>query len=210
MRNEHNTKYKGIAMITIVESGGANIASVRFAFERLGLESEWTSDPDRIAKASHVLLPGVGAAAEAMRQMKARGLIECIKSLTCPVLGICLGMQLIFDHSEEGNVEMLGLIPGNISRFKETQECPVPHMGWNNIKLVVGDHPLLNDVADNSYVYFVHSYHASTSQHTIASCDYAGKTFSAIVAKDNVMGCQFHPERSSRAGSQIFMNFARL
>lgn len=197
-------------MITIVESGGANIASVRFAFERLGLESEWTSDPDRIAKASHVLLPGVGAAAEAMRQMKARGLIECLKSLTCPVLGICLGMQLLFDHSEEGNIDLLGLVPGNITRFKETKDYPVPHMGWNNIQLVNRAHPLLCDIADNSYVYFVHSYNASQSEYTIASCDYARKTFSAVVAKDNVMGCQFHPERSSRAGSQIFTNFARL
>lgn len=197
-------------MITIVESGGANIASVRFAFERLGLRSEWTSDPDRIAKASHVLLPGVGAAAEAMRQMKARGLIECLKSLTCPVLGICLGMQLLFDHSEEGNVDMLGLVPGKITRFKETQDCPVPHMGWNDIQFIKSTHPLLNDIDDNSYMYFVHSYNASLGEYTIASCEYAAINFSAIVAKDNIMGCQFHPERSSRAGSQIFTNFARL
>lgn len=197
-------------MITIVESGGANIASVRFAFERLGIDAEWTSDPDKIVRASHVLLPGVGAAAEAMRQMKNRELIECLKSLTCPVLGICLGMQLLFDYSEEGGVNMLGLIPGQITRFKETKEEPVPHMGWNNIHLRQAGHPLLAGIAENSYVYFVHSYHAPLGESTLASCDYAGETFAAVVGKDNVMGCQFHPERSSKTGSQIFTNFARL
>lgn len=195
-------------MIAIIDSGGANIASIQFALERLGYEATLTADPLVIRGADRVILPGVGAAAAAMGQLNTLNLIETIRGLTQPVLGICLGMQLLFDHSDEGDVEMLGIMPGRASHFTPAENKTIPHMGWNSVS-VRSDHPFLAGIDDQSYFYFVHSYYAPVSDYTIGSCDY-GDQFSAIVARDNFMGCQFHPERSGKIGAQILKNFMEI
>ncbi|MCB9985046.1 MAG: imidazole glycerol phosphate synthase subunit HisH [Micavibrio sp.] len=197
-------------MITIVESGGANIASIRFALERLGQKAEWTADVDRIAKAERVMLPGVGAAKDAMKKLRARGLEECIKSLTCPVLGICLGMQMLFDTSEEGQTDMLGIIHSPVRKFSSEDGKTIPHMGWNLTKFDQEDHPLVQGIRAQAYFYFVHSYFAPLGGYTVGRTDYFSDHFSAIVAQDNFMGCQFHPERSGEAGSRVLENFTRM
>lgn len=195
--------------VAVIDSGGANIASVLFAFERLERRAVLTADPDVIAKAPHVLLPGVGAAADAMKTLEMHdGLIDCIENLTQPVLGICLGMQLLYDFSEEGHVDMLGVINGEVKHFPDRKGLPVPHMGWNHL-IGQSDHPLLLGLMDKPYFYFVHSYRAETTQHTIGGTQY-GESFTAICAKDNFMGCQFHPERSGVAGHTILDNFLNL
>ncbi|MDP7142745.1 MAG: imidazole glycerol phosphate synthase subunit HisH [Alphaproteobacteria bacterium] len=205
--------------LVIIDSGGANIASVLFAFERLGQKAVLTADPDKINAASHVILPGVGAAADAMTKLRAQdGLIDCIRGLTQPVMGICLGMQLLFSFSEEGDVDLLGLIDGRVSKFKQhSADMTIPHMGWNNVVLEQPDHPLLQNVGQNvgqnpaqsPFFYFVHSYRADMNDHTIGRCTY-GDDFTAIVARGNVAGCQFHPERSGKAGAKILENFLAL
>ena len=195
--------------LAIVDSGGANISSVRHALARLDVTGELTQDPDLISKAKRVILPGVGAAADAMKRLCDAGLIECLQTLSQPVLGICLGMQLLFDHSEEGDVDMLGVVAGDVAHFKNTSGLTVPHMGWNNIKDIDSRHPLLKGLHSDSYFYFVHSYRAPVTKDTIAACEY-GDVFTAIAARDNFMGCQFHPERSSRDGATIFKNFLQL
>ncbi|HNQ91874.1 MAG TPA: imidazole glycerol phosphate synthase subunit HisH [Alphaproteobacteria bacterium] len=197
-------------MITIVESGGANISSILFALERIGVKAEWTADADKIAKASRVMLPGVGAAAEAMKQLHALELDECIKSLTCPVMGICLGMQMLFETSEEGNAKMLGIIQSPVVKFREEPDKTIPHMGWNVVALEQKDHPLVADIDSGSFFYFVHSYYAPFGNYTVGACSHGSEKFSAIVAQDNFMGCQFHPERSGAVGSKILENFSRL
>ncbi len=195
-------------MIAIVDSGGANLASVIFAIERLNKPYVFTADPDVIAKASHVLLPGVGAAGTAMRALKSRpGLVECLRGLKQPVMGICLGMQLLFDWSAEGDVDMLGLIPGKVVKFMKS-DLSVPHMGWNTLSLKQKT-PLLKDITDQSYVYFVHSYYVPAGDHSCAVTDY-GTSLSAVVNRGNVFGCQFHPERSGKTGAQILKNFMEL
>ena len=198
-------------MIAIIDSGGANIASIRFALERCGAEARLTADSAEIESADKVILPGVGMAATAMTQLHQHGLVECIRGLRQPVLGVCLGMQLLFEHSSEGDTEMLGVLAGNCRRFAAAPGRSVPHMGWNRIRAIDSGnrHPLLTDVAEGAHVYFVHSYFAELSAHTIASCDY-GEAFTAIVSDDNFMGCQFHPERSGSVGEQILRNFLAL
>jgi glutamine amidotransferase len=191
-------------MIAVIDSGGANIASVLFALERLDAKATLTSDPAVISSADRVILPGVGAAGNAMRAMREKNLEACIKNLKQPVLGICLGMQLLFTHSDEGDVDMLDIIPGDVARFPPVPGLTVPHMGWNSVSL--RDHPLLSGIPQDSHFYFVHSYHAPESSCTVGTCTY-GENFSAIVAKDNFMGCQFHPERSGAAGAQFLRNF---
>jgi glutamine amidotransferase len=197
-------------MITIVDSGGANISSILFALERLGVEAVLTADIDKIAKAERVILPGVGAAKDAMDGLRQKGLEACITSLTCPVLGICLGMQMLFTSSEEGNAHLLNLIPGPVRRFQEEEGKTIPHMGWDTVVLTLKDHPLVKGVEDGAFFYFVHSYFAPVGAWSAGTCTYFSDTFSAIVAHDNFMGCQFHPERSGSAGSKILENFARL
>lgn len=195
--------------IAVIDSGGANIASVMFALNRLGRKGVLTSDPDQIEKAPHVILPGVGAAADAMNTLRKRdGLIDCIHNLKQPVLGICLGMQLLYDYSEEGNTDLLGAINGEVKHFQKQYDLTVPHMGWNKL-IGLSEHALLNNLDDAPYFYFVHSYKAPISKHTIAGCEY-GQNFTAIVARNNFMGCQFHPERSGKAGAQILENFLKL
>ena len=191
--------------LAIIDSGGANIASLRFAIERLGIESEVTTDPATLRAATHVMLPGVGAAADCMERLRSANLVETIRSLRQPLLGVCVGMQLLFESSEEGDVACLGLLPGRVHRFIDREGLPVPHMGWNQIEFA-GPSPLLDDVVSGDHVYFVHSYCAPVNESTVATTLY-GERFAAIVRRGNVFGAQFHPERSARAGALLLRNF---
>ena len=194
--------------IVIVANGGANIASLQFALERLGSASEVSADAARIRAASHVILPGVGAAADAMTRLRNSGLDALIPTLTQPVLGICLGMQLLHEASAEGATRCLGIIPGAASRFVEAPGRPVPHMGWNTLT-VERSCPLLSGVGGTDYAYFVHSYALPVSEATVASCRY-GASFSACVAWRNFYGAQFHPERSAGVGARLLRNFLQI
>lgn len=194
--------------LAIIDSGGANIASLRYAIERLGIESTLTTDPRIVREASHVILPGVGAAADCMTRLQTAGLVDTIRELKQPTLGICVGMQLLYESSAEGDVPCLGLLPGRIRRFADRADLPVPHMGWNQLEFDCAS-PLLKDIAEGDYVYFVHSYSAPVDEQTIATSTY-GEPFTAIVQRDNVFGAQFHPERSARAGSLLLRNFLQL
>lgn len=191
----------------VVSVGGANFGSLRRACDRLGVSVEFTADARRVRAASHVILPGVGAARPAMDALRRSGLDRVLTRLTQPVLGICLGMQVLFEHSEEGGVELLGVLPGNVRRLAP---APVwPHMGWNTLAIVQGDHPLLRGIDPDDWFYFVHGYAADTGLQTLAHCDFGGR-FSAVVARDNVMGVQCHPEKSSGAGRELLANFFAL
>jgi glutamine amidotransferase len=194
-----------VIRLAIIDSGGANIASLRFAIERLGIDSQVTTDPATLRAATHVMLPGVGAAADCMERLRSAELVETIRSLRQPLLGVCVGMQLLFESSEEGNVACLGLLPGRVQRFPDRDGLPVPHMGWNQIEFPRPS-PLLDDVASGDHMYFVHSYCAPVNESTIATTLY-GERFAAIVRRGNVFGAQFHPERSARAGSLVLRNF---
>jgi imidazole glycerol-phosphate synthase subunit HisH len=195
--------------LAIIDSGGANIASLRYAIDRLGVSSELTTDPDKVRAASHVILPGVGAAADCMgRLQKIPGLVDTIRKLRQPMLGICVGMQLLFESSEEGEVPCLGLLPGRVRRFADRDDLPVPHMGWNQLEFEPGS-PLLNDIHPGDHVYFVHSYSAPVGPLTLATATY-GEQFSALVQSGNVFGAQFHPERSARIGALLLRNFLHL
>lgn len=194
--------------LAIIDSGGANIASLKFAIERLGVEATLTTDPAELKAATHVILPGVGAASDCMARLEALDLPDTIRQLRQPLLGICVGMQLLFEASEEGNVACLGIIPGQVQRFPERAGLPVPHMGWNQIS-AVRPSPLLEGLGPDDYVYFVHSYAAPVSTATLATTDY-GHAFSAAVQHENVFGVQFHPERSARAGAAILANFLKI
>ena len=192
-------------MLAIVDSGGANIASVRFALERLGVRSELTADPAVIRAAERVILPGVGSAVEGMKRLQAKGLVECVCGLIQPVLGICLGMQLLFENSEEGPTETLSLIPGTVARLPNSPDITVPHMGWNTI-LSGRTTGLLDGLGSDARFYFVHSYAGPVNAFTVASCDY-GTPFAALVQRGNFSGVQFHPERSGAAGARLLKNF---
>jgi len=206
----HNVENRNAAKIDVllVDSGGTNIGSVRYALERLGVLAELSADATRIRAATHVILPGVGAARPAMQQLHKLDLIDTLRALQQPVLGVCLGMQLLFESSEESDTECLGLLPGRVRHFATSTALRVPHMGWNRLQ-TRGENPLLHGLDKNDYAYFVHSYAAPLGDYTLASCDYAGE-FSAIVQKNNFYGMQFHPERSSRVGALLLQNFLRL
>jgi len=192
-------------MLAIVDSGGANISSVRFALERLGVRGELTADPAIIRAAKRVILPGVGSAVEGMKRLQAKGLVDCVRGLTQPVLGICLGMQLLFENSAEGPTETLGLIPGTVALLPESPGITIPHMGWNTV--LTGRNPgLLDGIGPDARFYFVHSYAAPVNAFTVASCDH-GRPFTAIVQRGNFSGVQFHPERSGPAGARLLKNF---
>jgi glutamine amidotransferase len=194
-----------VIRLAIIDSGGANIASLQYAIERLGIDSQVTTDAQTLRAASHVILPGVGAAADCMERLRSANLIETVRGLRQPLLGVCVGMQLLFESSEEGNVACLGLLPGRVRRFAHRDGLPVPHMGWNQLEFA-GPSPLLDDVASGDYVYFVHSYCAPINANTVATTTY-GEPFAAIVRHGNVFGAQFHPERSAQAGSLVLRNF---
>ncbi len=194
--------------VVLVDSGGTNIGSVRYALERLGVLAELSADAARIRAATHVILPGVGAARPAMQQLHKLDLIDTLRALQQPVLGVCLGMQLLFESSEESDTECLGLLPGRVRHFAMSTALRVPHMGWNRLQ-ARAENSLLHGLHKNDYAYFVHSYAAPLGDYTLASCDYAGE-FSAIVQNNNFYGMQFHPERSSRVGALLLQNFLRL
>ena len=193
------------AVIAIVDSGGANIASLKFAMDRLGYDSRLTTDAACIRDASRVILPGVGAAADAMARLREHGLVDVIRGLTQPVLGICLGMQLLADASEEEDVECLGVIPGVAKKLSVAPGLPVPNMGWCPITKTAS-HAILDAVDDKSYFYFVHSYALPVSNSTLASAKHS-ETFSAVIGRENFVATQFHPERSSADGARILRNF---
>jgi glutamine amidotransferase len=190
--------------IAVVDSGGANISSVLHALRRLGAEPEFTSDADVIRAADRVILPGVGAAGRAMKVLGEYSLVSVIRALQQPVLGICLGMQLLFESSEEDDAGLLGLIPARLQRLPKTPGLRVPHMGWNAISNLRPDP--LTDNLDGSWFYFVHSYAAPVGDWTLSSATHGGP-FSAIVRQGNFHGAQFHPERSAAAGAALLGHF---
>ena len=192
----------------IIDSGGANLASLQFALERLEASAVVTRNPADIVKAARVILPGVGSAQDAMQRLHATGLADVLPTLKQPVLGICLGMQLLFSRSEEGPTDCLGVVSDTVRRLQAEPGRPVPHIGWNQLNALRAD-PLLENIAENDYVYFVHSYAATVSSITLASTDY-GAQVSAVVRHGNFWGTQFHPERSGATGSRILANFLKL
>lgn len=195
-------------MIVIVEACGNNFASVEFAIERLGYKSLVSHDPEVIQTASHVILPGVGAAKQAMQQLQNYNLLEVIRNLKQPVLGICLGMQIMYQHSAEGDVDCLKIFPGEVIALPKGNNLSLPHMGWNQINFI-NSSALLKGVADHSYFYYVHSFAAPVNKHTVAETNYTMK-FSAVIEKDNFYGMQFHPERSGSIGALMLKNFLEL
>ena len=194
--------------VAIIDSGGANIASVLYALERLGATGSLTTNAHEIRAAGRVLLPGVGAAKDAMQRLRDAGLVDVIRGLSQPVLGICLGMQLLCDGSEEEDVECLGLIPGTAQKLAVAENLPVPNMGWCATRML-GSHALLAGLDGASYFYFVHSYALPVTGATLATATHSTE-FSAIVARDNFLAAQFHPERSSAMGARLLSNFLEM
>jgi glutamine amidotransferase len=192
----------------IVDSGGANIASLLFAFERIGETAFVTADADHIKNAPRVLLPGVGSAADAMQRLREQDLVDVIRGLTQPVLGICLGMQLLSEGSEEEDVECLGVLRGIAGRLRGSTGMAVPNMGWC-ATTTVAPHPILGGIESGEYFYFLHSYALPPSLESVATAMHAD-AFTAIVCKENFIGAQFHPERSSAAGARLLRNFVGL
>jgi len=195
-------------MIAIIDYDAGNIRSVGNALERLGAEYELTADPARILAADKVILPGVGNAAAAMARLQERGLYGLIKSLRRPVLGICVGMQLMCRDSEEGPVQGLGIFDAHVRRFPEAPGVKIPHMGWNALGNL--DSKLFRGMDGGTFVYFVHSYRADLCPDTIATCRYGDGLFSAALKYENFYGTQFHPEKSGSAGAAILQNFIAL
>ncbi len=191
--------------IAIVKYNAGNIQSLTFALNRLGVSPKVTDDPDELRAADKVIFPGQGEASSAMDYLRARKLDQVLIDLDQPFLGICLGMQLMCKHLEEGDTPGLGLIDATVRRFPTDHK--VPHMGWNDISRTRGE--LLHDVEDGSFLYFVHSYYVEECPHTIALCDY-GVSFSAAVQKDNYYAIQPHPEKSAESGLKILSNFLNI
>ena len=194
--------------LAIIDSGGANIGSVMHALKRLGTEPVFTADAATIRRADRVFLPGVGAAGAAMSRLTELGLVQCIRELSQPVLGICLGMQLLFEKSDEDDTQCLGIIPGVLKKLEPSEGVRVPHMGWNTTT-ATGTDPLLSGLPDKPWFYFVHSYCAPVGASTLATCLH-GESFAAIVRQGNFFGAQFHPERSARSGARLLANFLEL
>jgi glutamine amidotransferase len=178
---------------------------VRYALQRLGVESRMSADADEIRAADRVILPGVGAAGPGMARLHELGLVDTLRGLRQPLLGICLGMQLLFESSEEGEVETLGLLPGRVGKLPGSTGVRVPHMGWNQLRSCRPD-TLLEGIGDGAYAYFVHSYAAPVTDDCVATTDH-GAAFAAVVARGNIAGAQFHPERSGGVGARLLQNF---
>lgn len=199
-------------MIAIINYGVGNLGSVKNALDYLKIENKITSDKEEILAADKVLLPGVGAFSDAMNELINKGLDEVIYKcveMNKPILGICVGMQMMFTESHEYGIHKgLGIFDGNIIKFDDSN-YKVPHMGWNNIKVLDDSNPLLKGL-DGSFVYFVHSYHLDKSSHAIATCSYAGVEFPCVVNKNNIYAIQFHPEKSGEIGLKILKNFGDL
>ena len=195
--------------VTVLAYGAGNVASVQFALERLGATVRLTNDPAAVADAERLILPGVGAAGYAMSRLRDLGLVEPIRAFARPLLGVCLGQQLLFGSSAEGGaVDMLGLIPGQVRVLEPGPGLPVPHMGWSRLSLLRDD-PLLEGVEDGAWAYFVHGFVCPDGPATLARADYGGPV-PAVVRTGNRWGCQFHPERSATAGARILKNFLEL
>ena len=195
-------------MIAIIDYEAGNICSVENALSRLGATYELTASPELIRRADKVILPGVGNAAQAMESLRQTGLDEVIRRLRQPVLGICVGMQLMCRGSEEGPVECMGLFDTRVKRFTETPDAKVPHMGWNSIGNL--ESKLFKGLSEGSFVYFVHSYFPGLCTDTIATCRHGSTLFSAALRWENFYGMQFHPEKSGSVGSAILQNFLAL
>jgi len=194
--------------VAIIDSGGANIASLRFALQRLKVNATLTTNPDVIREASHVIVPGVGAAADAMQRLDEQALSDLIPALTQPVLGICLGMHLLLDRSEEQDTKCLGIVDGVAHKLRGGSGHRVPNMGWSRIS-ISRNHELLADIDDCSYFYFLHSYALPVAESALATAEHS-KPFTAILSRNNFHATQFHPERSADAGSQLLQNFLSL
>ena len=194
--------------VVLVDAGGANIGSVRYALRRLGVEAELTTDAEAIRGADKVILPGVSTAATVMRRLRELDLVDTLRRLRQPLLGVCVGMQLLFEHSEEDDTPCLGLLPGTVRHLPASTGIRVPHMGWNRLRVHRADR-LLDGFEDGDHAYFVHSYAAPLGADCIASSDH-GREFAAIVRRGNVVGAQFHPERSSVAGARLLRNFLEI
>lgn len=193
-------------LVALVDSGGTNIASVKFALERLGFASELTADAETIQRADAVILPGVGAAGAGMRRLHDAGLVPVLRGLRQPLLGVCLGMQLLFEASaEDGGVDCLGLFPGVVGPINRGPGVRVPHMGWNTLR-VLRDDPLTRALMPGDRAYFVHSYAAPVTEHTLVST-WHGQDYAALVRNGNRWGAQFHPERSGGVGAAILAHF---
>jgi glutamine amidotransferase len=188
--------------LVIVDVGCGNIGSIAIAFERFGIAPAISGDTEEIASADKVILPGVGAAGYAMEQVEARGLRGPLRELKQPVLGICLGMQLLFERSEEDDTPCLGIVEGQVRKLEPAPEMPVPHMGWS--KLDVGDESI--GLRGGDYVYFAHSFACDDGPHSIAAASY-GRSIPAVVRRNNFLGAQFHPERSGEAGARFLRAF---
>lgn len=191
--------------LVIIDAGGANLGSVRAAFARLGVTPELSRDPARIAAAERLVLPGVGAAAPVMKTLRDSGLDALLRSLKTPLLGVCIGMQVLFEQSEEGDVPGLGLLRGEVRKLPASPGIRLPHMGWNRLARRV-DSPLLDGIDEGAQAYFVHSYGVIGSAGAIAETEH-GSTFCAAVARGNIAGAQFHPERSGDVGARFLRNF---
>lgn len=194
-------------MIAVIDYGTGNIESVENALGRLGAEYTVTASPEVILGAERVILPGVGEAAMAMAMLRERGLVDVIRAIERPALGICIGMQLMCAHSEEGDVDCIGIFDSRVEKFRPGRGIKIPHMGWNDIYDLRT--PLFRGIEENSYVYYVHSFAAGKGEHTVAVTDYGGE-FSGALARDNFYGVQFHPEKSSMVGEMILKNFLEL
>ncbi len=191
--------------VAVINSGGANLGSVVHALDRLGADCVLTRNPAVIQRAERVILPGVGSAAAAMRALHEAGLVELIRGLTQPVLGICLGLQLLYEHSEEGDVACLGILPGRVRRLAAKPPLRLPHMGWNQITWTDPDDPLARGLDPAAWYYFVHSFHAPLAD-AVATSEH-GVSFAAVVRRGNFAACQFHPEKSAAAGARLLRNF---
>ena len=194
-----------MSAVAVVDAGGANLASVLFALERLDCRARMARDADELRGSSHVILPGVGAAAPAMALLRERGLDATLRAPEVPLLGICLGMQLLFDGSEEGGVAGIGLLPGRVARLEGGPAERIPHMGWNSLQPLRSS-PLLKGIGAGSQFYFVHGYAAPVTADCVALSRH-GAPFAAIVQRGCVAGVQFHPERSAAAGQRLLANF---
>lgn len=191
--------------VVMVDAGGANLGSVRQALQRLGVEPELSADAAAIAGADRVILPGVSTAAVVMQALRRLDLVEVLRGLQAPLLAVCAGMQVLFEHSEEGDVDCLGLLPGRVRRLQPAPGVRVPHMGWNRLHRQ-GASALSEGIDEGDWAYFVHSYAAPVDGHCLLACDH-GRRFAAVVQRGRVAGAQFHPERSSRAGERLLRNF---
>lgn len=194
--------------IIIVNYNGGNVHSVENALMRLGVRATVSDDPDVILSADKVIFPGVGEASSAMKYLKERELDTVLKNVTQPFLGICLGQQLMCSHSEEGDVECLGIFDAQVKKFRTNDsQFKIPQMGWNSIYHLQGD--LFEGIPEYSFVYFVHSYYVQIVEETVGTCEYI-LPFSAALQKDNYYSCQFHPEKSADIGSRLLKNFVNL